>query len=261
MGRNDVTYCVCTYNSALTLEKCLRSIRSISEDPILVVDHYSTDSTVQIARRYTDMIVQENVGLGYARQLCLDRVKEGLIVFVDGDVEIIRRTFLRESVEILADDRFGAVVGMTNTQKLRLGLPASLLVIRKRDFPGKIVPEVVDGRETFFLSRRLKDLKLRVFYLPGSIVHRSQYWKYKAEWSGAWTRMLPSSKAYQILYSGFTVFLISLNSGSVVNFLISGAVFLRFLIGFTNPEKWLHMERVPGTEGERYVEGLRSGRT
>ncbi len=252
---DQVTFCVCTYNSALTLERCLSSIRSISDSTILMVDHHSTDDTLQIARKFTDQVIMEDVSLGYARQACLDYVKSGFIVFVDGDAEIIRKTFLKEALQILSSQKYGAVVGMTSTQKLRLGLPASLLVLRKSDFEGKVIPPDIDARETFFIMRRLKEKHLRAFYIPDAIVHRSQYWRFKPEWIGAWTRRLPSSRIYQIAYAGFTIALISLNTGKIRNVAGSGLTYLRFLRGFMNSGKWLKMERIPGKERESFIGG------
>jgi glycosyltransferase involved in cell wall biosynthesis len=57
---------VLTYNEENTIGKCLKSVHGWV-DEILVVDSYSTDSTLEIARNYTDKIYQHPFG-NYARQ-------------------------------------------------------------------------------------------------------------------------------------------------------------------------------------------------
>src|SRR5258708_8218150 len=129
------TFCVCTYNSATTLNDCLRSIRDLSVDSrLIIVDHDSRDETLSLASRYSTEVHKENRGLGFARQLCFDLVDSDLIVFVDSDVEIMRKDFLDVSNRMLADRKYGTVVGMPLGHKFAYGLPASLLVLRTNDF-------------------------------------------------------------------------------------------------------------------------------
>lgn len=86
---------MCTYNSAKTLVRCLESIRKVApESRLLVVDHRSRDGSVKIAKEFGAEIFSEAKGLGHARQLCFDLTNSKYIVFVDSDVEIVRRDFL-----------------------------------------------------------------------------------------------------------------------------------------------------------------------
>src|SRR5208282_2838673 len=175
-----LTFCVCTYNSAKTLERCLSSIRSVAAGSrVLVVDHHSEDDTVKIARKLGAEIFSETKGLGFARQLCFDLTNSDYIVFVDGDVEIVRKDFFDITIQALSGKEYGAVVGMALGHRFRYGLPASLLVLRKNDFLGKVVPDYIDARETFFIQRRLENQRLRTFYVYDSMIHRSQFRKFK----------------------------------------------------------------------------------
>ena len=69
-----VSACVITYNEEANIERCLRSVDWADE--IVVVDAFSEDGTVEIARQYTDRVFQhawlghiqqKNVALGVAR--------------------------------------------------------------------------------------------------------------------------------------------------------------------------------------------------
>jgi glycosyltransferase involved in cell wall biosynthesis len=227
-----------------TLNDCLRSIRDLSRDSrLIIVDHDSRDETLAVASRYYTEVHKENRGLGFARQLCFDLVDSDLIVFVDSDVEIMRSDFLDVSTQVLDDRRYGAVVGMPLGHKFAYGLPASLLVLRKSDFEGKTIPSYIDARETYFIQRRLDDLRLRTFYLPQAIVHRSQFRRFKPEWEGANTRVLPSSKPWELVFALKVVFLMSLNSRQIRNIAYVPIFYLKFLVGFNDPGSWLRLKR------------------
>jgi len=244
-----LTFCVCTYNSAKTLDRCLSSIRSV--DPglrVLVVDHQSGDETVKIAREFGAEIFSETKGLGFARQFCFDHTNSEYIVFVDGDVEIVRKDFFDIAIQTLRRKEYGAVVGMAVGHRFRYGLPASLLVLRKSDFLGKIVPDYIDARETFFIQRRLDKRRLRTFYVYDSMIHRSQFRKFKPEWEGANTRILPDSNKKELFLALKVIILLSLNSRNLKNILYIPIFYLKFLHGFAKPAAWLRMNR--GVSGE-----------
>lgn len=244
-----LTFCVCSYNSAKTLEQCLGSIRRLTPDSrLLVVDHHSDDGTIQIARRFNAEIFSEREGLGRARQLCFELATTEYIVFVDSDVEIVRADFFDLALSILRDRGYGAVVGMAMGHRFRYGLPASLLVLRRNNFLGKVVPDYIDARETYFIQRRLDEQKLKTYYVLDSMVHRSQFREFKPEWEGANTRVLPDSKPRELLFALKVILLLSLNSRNVKNILYVPVFYLKFLYGFVKPEPWLRMKR--GVSGE-----------
>jgi glycosyltransferase involved in cell wall biosynthesis len=196
-----------------------------------------------LASRYSTEVHKENRGLGFARQLCFDLVDSDLIVFVDSDVEVMRKDFLEVSNRMLADRKYGAVVGMPLGHKFAYGLPASLLVLRKSDFEGNTIPPCIDARETYFIQRRLDDQRFRTFYVPDAIVHRSQFRRFKPEWEGANTRILPSSKPRELVFALKVVFLMSLNSRQAKNMAYVPIFYLKFLVGFCNPGSWLRLKR------------------
>ena len=241
---DDLTVYVCTYNSSATLEACLSGIgRAASGAGLVVIDHESTDGTVGIARRHGATIVSEAVGLGHARQMAFDAVDTRFLAFVDSDVEVVDRGFFRRALSELEAGGTGAVVGMAAGHRLAYGLPASLLVLRAADFRGRVIPDQIDARETYFIQERLDRLGLGTVYLADAIVHRSQFRRYKPEWEGANTRLACGIELGQLAFSLKVILLMSMNSRSLKNIAYVPLFYLKFLRGFANPQAWARLER------------------
>jgi len=218
----------------------------VPDSEIVVVDHNSRDDTEKIAEKFGARIIYEDTGLGHARQVCFENVSTSFIVFVDSDVEILRADFLQQSLRILQNESFGAVVGMSVGHKFAYGLPASLLVLRMKDFHGKIIPDYIDARETFFIQNRLDSLNLKTMYIFSAMKHSSQFRKYKPEWEGANTRILPSPMIKELGFTMKVILLLTLNSRNSANVLYLPIFYLKFLRGFLNPGPWLKIRRAEG---------------
>lgn len=240
----DFTFCVCTFNSGKTLGRCLQSICRVSSiSRIIVIDHYSQDDTLKIAASFDAKIIQESKGLGHARQLCFNNTQTKYLVFVDSDVEIVRNDFLEIATRTLAKNDYGAVVGLALGHRFRYGLPAGLLVLRTKDFTGEVVPDYIDARETYFIQRRLQSRGLNIFYAVDSMIHRSQFRKFKPEWEGANTRLLPASTLTELILGLQTIILLTLNSRNLKNIIYLPLFYLKFLRGFINPVRWARLDR------------------
>jgi glycosyltransferase involved in cell wall biosynthesis len=84
-----ISVIVATKNNEKTLEKCLESIRSNNPAEIIVVDGLSSDSTVEIARKYATKILSDSgKGLAFARQLGAQYAKEDWVSYTDADTII-----------------------------------------------------------------------------------------------------------------------------------------------------------------------------
>lgn len=234
-----LTVFVCTRNSEATLEKCLLSIsRSEPHVKIVVIDQSSVDRTVEIARRLGAEVISHNIGLGYARQLGFDMCKTEHLAFVDSDEEIIQPRFFDVAIGILEDPTAGAVVGMSAGHRFAYGLPMGLLVLRAKDFQGRIIPSSINAREEFYVRRRLRSMGLSVVFVSGAMIHRSQYRRYKPEWEGANTRVVAGFDVGQLVFTAQVVLLQSLNSRSPKNLAYTPLFYLKFLRGFIQPWKW-----------------------
>lgn len=80
-----------TYNEEDKIEACLESLVGLCED-IVVLDSFSTDSTVELSSRFTDRIIQEE-WRGYARQkqLATDFAEHDWVLSIDGDEKLSTR--------------------------------------------------------------------------------------------------------------------------------------------------------------------------
>jgi glycosyltransferase involved in cell wall biosynthesis len=240
----DLSVFVCTYNSSSTLDGCLASIRRAApKSRLVIIDHMSSDGTIDIADRYDALIRSEDVGLGYARQMAFELADTEFLAFVDSDVEIVRPGFFQRAVDAFRTGSVGAVVGMAVGHRLAYGLPASLLVLRTRDFRGKVIPDYIDARETYFIQERLDSSGLTTMYLADTIVHKSQYRKFKPEWEGANTRMACGIRPSQLTFSLKVILLMSINSKSVRNMVYTPVFYLKFLRGYANPGPWVKLDR------------------
>lgn len=77
---------VCIKNEEKRIEECLKRIKAIGPDEIIVVDGESTDNTVEIAKKYTDrVIVSQNSTFCRDRQLGIDESRNDLVAMIDAD--------------------------------------------------------------------------------------------------------------------------------------------------------------------------------
>ncbi|MCS7134658.1 MAG: glycosyltransferase [Candidatus Pacearchaeota archaeon] len=83
------SFIIPTFNSSKTIEKCLKSIKKLNlKKEIIVVDDCSKDNTVEIAKRYADLIIIKEKRSGPAKSRNIGwRISRGkIVVFVDSDV-------------------------------------------------------------------------------------------------------------------------------------------------------------------------------
>lgn len=75
-------------NEEAHIARALRSVQELA-DEILVVDGGSTDRTVEVARRFTDLVfVNPWPGYGKQKNFALDRASGDWVLFVDADEEV-----------------------------------------------------------------------------------------------------------------------------------------------------------------------------
>jgi len=102
-----ISFCIPTLNSENTLEKCLESIKMqrYPDFEIVIIDGYSTDHTLDIAKGYTDGIWFCKGPLGEARQMGVEKSTGEILALFDDDVVIPHSNWLMKAVQRFSDDR------------------------------------------------------------------------------------------------------------------------------------------------------------
>lgn len=76
-------------NASSFIEACLETVRRNRPAETIVVDGRSTDATVEIARKYSDSVLDDDGGgVAYARQLGAEAASQPYVAFIDVDVEL-----------------------------------------------------------------------------------------------------------------------------------------------------------------------------
>jgi len=79
-----LSVCVTTFNNQRTLGACLESVKWADE--IVVLDSYSTDSTLEIAAAYNSHVLQHSfMGYGRQKQMAIDATSHRWILLLDAD--------------------------------------------------------------------------------------------------------------------------------------------------------------------------------
>lgn len=96
---SSISVVIITKNEAKIIEKTLDAVRWADE--IIIVDSFSSDDTVAIARRYTDKVIQREWG-GYGPQkaYAISLATQEWILSIDAD-EIVSPELAREIVETI----------------------------------------------------------------------------------------------------------------------------------------------------------------
>ncbi|MCM1482926.1 MAG: glycosyltransferase family 2 protein [Muribaculaceae bacterium] len=95
----SITATILTYNEENRIEACLKSLAGVA-DEIIVVDSYSTDSTVDICRRYGCRVTQRQLrGYGAQRQYATSLATHSYILALDAD-EVLSPALARSIMDL-----------------------------------------------------------------------------------------------------------------------------------------------------------------
>ncbi len=101
MGREPLSVIVPTFNEEENITDCLESVRWADE--ILVVDSFSTDRTLEIARRYTDRIIQrEYINSASQKNWAIPQTRHRWVMVLDSDERV--PPDLRDEIERVLRD-------------------------------------------------------------------------------------------------------------------------------------------------------------
>lgn len=109
--KNDVAVIIPAFNEEKTVGLIIDSIRkSEVKTNIIVVDNCSTDKTSEIAKMHNVQVVYcGNQGKGFAMEEGLKHVKEEIVVFVDGDLNIHSQDVIKMVVDPIRNENYDLV--------------------------------------------------------------------------------------------------------------------------------------------------------
>jgi N-acetylglucosaminyl-diphospho-decaprenol L-rhamnosyltransferase len=91
MNNKELTIIIVTFNSAEIIEKCLKSF-DISKYEVLVIDNNSSDKTVEIVKKYNELVNvienSNNLGFGRANNIGLNQAQTPFALILNPDVQI-----------------------------------------------------------------------------------------------------------------------------------------------------------------------------
>lgn len=105
MVKTKLTVIVLTHNDELRIVDCLENLTFADE--IIVVDDYSSDRTVELAKQFTDRIFEHDLGGNFSsqRNYALNFVKNDWVFFVDSD-EIVTEGLKNEIQKVLQNRHY-----------------------------------------------------------------------------------------------------------------------------------------------------------
>ena len=214
---------IMTYNSEKYLDECLASVfKAVNVRRLIVVDHYSNDETLEIARKYHPEIYFEDVGLAYARQLAIEKVETPIFMFIDSDV-VFHAPFnwFDGAIRTLdANPDLGAIVMRVSEIKydtprqqyqtfwhesvpftMRIGFTTGSTFIKKSAIEGLLLPSILDAREDRFMELYIEKRKrLKIDYFRCRGIHYFDHARDKGSWSGANERLLTGLKRFPYVF-------------------------------------------------------------
>jgi glycosyltransferase involved in cell wall biosynthesis len=161
-----------TFNSGRYLDVCLSGIeQAFDVNDLIIIDHFSTDGTIEIARQHKANIIFENQGIGYALELAVRKTSTPIFAIIDSDVELKKGKWVDLLFRKFEDPTVGGVglrmysdiplwrkkynafwLGVRDFKQLRGGEWVNAYVVRKNAVPNFRVPKGLDSWEHGYLK-------------------------------------------------------------------------------------------------------------
>lgn len=259
---------VCTYQSEKYLEQCLTSIEeTVPINRLIIVDHYSTDRTIEIAKKHNAVIYFENVGLGHSRQIAIEHSETPILLFVDSDVVFYEHNWFERAVSLLSEeDRVGAVAVWTpprlpqwrqkyvdfwwrNVPAVKgYGFSNVYLLLRKA-IENIRIPNELGAYEQVYIRTYLKKRGWTWKAIPARGIHYYDFSDEKGAWLGAGNRvfygirMLPYFMMRRVVTAPLKGVPPALVYNDPMIIMRNAGYWINYLKGWLHPERYIVMKR------------------
>lgn len=180
-----VSVIVPTRNNSATIEACLKSVRqqTFRSIELIVVDNYSTDSTVEIASRYADKILLEGPERSSQRNRGAVVATGYFFMMIDSDMELGARVTEACLESVLSDESIVGVVipeesfGVgfwSKCKRLERSFYVGVPWIEAPRFFRKAAYDAVEGYDEALVAGEDWDLSRRISY-EGQISRIDEY--------------------------------------------------------------------------------------
>lgn len=106
----DISVVICVKNSENRIKKLFQSLEGLDIKEIVIVDGLSVDGTLDVCRKYTDIILSdEGKGLGHARQIGAEASTCEVIAYIDSDVIIPSCNIFQEMFSEMTNNDWVAI--------------------------------------------------------------------------------------------------------------------------------------------------------
>lgn len=109
MSKPSITIAIPTYNASEYLDGCLKSIffqdYPQSKLEVIIVDNYSKDKTLEIARRYkTKILMNKVLDAQASKMLALKKARGDFFMYLDADMRLRGKSWFDKMLQPLLDD-------------------------------------------------------------------------------------------------------------------------------------------------------------
>lgn len=257
-----------TYNSERHLDNCLKSVfDSFPIKRIIIIDRYSTDSTVKIAVNYGCEIIYDANGLARARELSFKLASTEIFATVESDIVYKEKAWFDKAVRLFSN-RVGAVVAYvprlvseprgkysyilsryTPLRKRKHGFTAGSTLWLREAVRGIRIPAELKAYEDIYIERVLRKRGWSYRYIEVKGYHFSTLEdRVKARWYGANARIFHSLTSDITLLRRnvtlpFKAAIVSLLGFDPKIFQWSFVFTFNFILGWSNPKKYSDLKR------------------
>lgn len=243
-------------------------MRSMPVRRIVVIDHHSSDNTLQIAAKQRCEVIEEDKGLGYARDLAFRSAETPVFAMVESDLVYDERSWYPRARSLL-EGRVGAVVAavtrgldnprgrynefwsrVTPFRGRRHGFSAGSTLFLREATRDIHVPPELNAYEDIYIMRKMSRRGWTYRWVEVEGMHYSDFsTSAKARWFGANARRLYSLdrgdvsllRRNLLLPAKGLIAALSTSDGSILLWALTYS--LAFLRGYDDPSAFEKLKR------------------